>query len=336
LLHILYGPDDYRLDEAVRRIKAEAGDVEALATNTTTFEGRTVTVDQLRPVCEAAPFLAEKRLVIIDGLLTRYEPKRRARRPASAGKRKTPVKKDDPKPLAEYLPTVPPTTIVILRDGDIKPANTMLKALAGKGRPEVFPLLREAQVRQWLRARAQEKKVSIAGAAIDLMAKTVGSNLWIMSNELEKLTLYAAGRQIETADVELLGGYSQQQKIFYLVDAIVEGRTESATKQLEQTLQSGASPSYVMAMLARQMRLIVTARELKAQRVPMPEARGRLANSPEFAVQRLFKQSADYSLPRLRHVYQLMTEADQSIKTGHSEPEMAVGMLVSELCRKGA
>jgi DNA polymerase-3 subunit delta len=187
-----------------------------------------------------------------------------------------------------------------------------------------------------LRARAQEKGVSIAGPAIEMMAKTVGSNLWIMSNELEKLTLYAAGRQIETADVELLGGYSQQQKIFSLVDAIVEGKTESATRQLEQTLQSGASPSYVMAMLARQMRLIVTARELKAQRVPMLEARGRLANSPEFAVQRLFKQSADYSLPRLRLVYQLMTEADQSIKTGRSEPEMAVGMLVSELCRKGA
>ncbi len=338
MLFILTGQDDYTLTQALDRIKGQVGDAESLPANMTVLEGQQVTVDRLRPVCEAAPFLAEKRLVVIEGLLARYEPKRRPRRPAGGGpkgRRKTAEKKDDPNVLADYLATVPESTLVALVDGDIKPKNPMLKALAGKGKHETFPLLREAQLKEWVRARAQQEKAAIAPVAVDLLARTVGSNLWVMSSELVKLILYAAGRSIEADDVKLLTGYSQQQNIFALVDSIVEGRTEAAGRQLEETLQSGASPSYVMAMLARQMRMIVTARELKAQRVPISEARGRLGNGPEFAVRKVLEQAGRYSLPRLRQVYRLLVEADLAVKTGRYEPELAVGLLVTELSRKG-
>jgi len=43
-----------------------------LATNTNILDGRQVTADELRAVCESAPFLSEKRLVIIKGLLERF------------------------------------------------------------------------------------------------------------------------------------------------------------------------------------------------------------------------------------------------------------------------
>lgn len=339
MLFILTGQDDYSRNEALNKLKGRVGDAASLPANMSVLEGQRVTVDQLRPVCEAAPFLAEKRLVIIEGLLGRYEPKRRPRRPAGSGpsgRRKAAEKKDDPKTLADYLPTVPESTMVVLVDVDIKPTNPLLKALAGKGEQKTFPLLREARLKDWVRARAQYEKATIAPAAVDLLARTVGSDLWVMSNELTKLTLYAAGRQIETEDVELLTGYTQQQNIFALVDAIVEGRAQIAGRQLEKTLQSGASPSYVMAMLARQMRMIVTARELKAQRVPISEARGRLGNGPEFAIRKVLEQAGRYSLRRLSQVYQLLVEADLAVKTGRYEPELAVSLLVTELCQKGA
>ena len=338
MLLILTGQDDYSLNEALKKIKGEVADAESLPANMTVLEGQRVSIDQLRPVCEAAPFLAEKRLVIIEGLLGRYEPKRGSRRPAGggpSGRRKTAEKKDDPKPLADYFSTVPPSTVVVLVDAEIKQTNPMLKALAGKGKQETFPLLREAQLKEWIRARAQHEKATIAPAAVDLLAKAVGSNLWVMSSELTKLTIYADGRQIEADDVRLLTGYSQQQNIFALVDSIVEGRTQNAGRQLEKTLQSGASASYVMAMLARQMRMIVTAQEMKAQRTPIAEARGRLGLSAEFAARKVLEQAGRYSLPRLRQVYGLLVEADLALQTGRYEPELAVSLLRTYWGRRG-
>ncbi|MFC1931727.1 hypothetical protein ACFLXJ_05975 [Chloroflexota bacterium] len=70
---MLYGEDDFSLHQSLEEIKRDIGDQTTLEANTTVFDGQQVTVDQLSTVCEAMPFLAEKRLVIIQGLLERFE-----------------------------------------------------------------------------------------------------------------------------------------------------------------------------------------------------------------------------------------------------------------------
>ena len=86
MLHILIGEDDFSIRQALEEIKKAIGDPAALMTNTTVLDGRQVTPEQLRAACETVPFLAEKRLVIVEGLLERFEPKgrpARKNRPAS-------------------------------------------------------------------------------------------------------------------------------------------------------------------------------------------------------------------------------------------------------------
>ena len=74
MLHVLVGEDDYSIRQALGEIKKGIGDATALMTNTTLLDGRQVTVAGLRAACETVPFLAEKRLVIVEGLLERFEP----------------------------------------------------------------------------------------------------------------------------------------------------------------------------------------------------------------------------------------------------------------------
>ncbi|MDP6448748.1 MAG: DNA polymerase III subunit delta, partial [Dehalococcoidales bacterium] len=71
---MLYGEDDYSIHQKLEELKKEIGDSTALVTNMTVFDGAQVTVDQLKAVSEAMPFLAEKRLVIVYGLLGRFAP----------------------------------------------------------------------------------------------------------------------------------------------------------------------------------------------------------------------------------------------------------------------
>ena len=74
LLYILFGADDFSLNESLEEIKKGIGDRPMLDSNTTILEGRQLTPNQLREVCAALPFLAPKRLVIVKGLLERFEP----------------------------------------------------------------------------------------------------------------------------------------------------------------------------------------------------------------------------------------------------------------------
>jgi len=333
-LYILSGPDDFTRAQALEKIKNSIGDREALATNMAVLEGQQLTVEQMRPICEAAPFLAEKRLVIVTGLLQRFEPPRRSARPARG--RRTAAASEGWKPLGEYLLGVPDSTVVVLVDDEVKSNNPLLKRLSGTAEAQSFPLLRPAELRQWVQTRVKDEGGIISPRAVDVLARLVGSNLWAMSSEVQKLLLYATGRSIEEEDIRLLVGYTQQANIFAMVDAIVELRVQAAGKLLQQLLQQGAAPAYLLAMLARQMRLIVRAKDLGNSRISGSELRNRLGIPNEYAARKTLEQAERYSLPRIKYVYGKLLETDLAIKTGKYDPELALGILVAEVCQRQA
>jgi DNA polymerase-3 subunit delta len=174
---------------------------------------------------------------------------------------------------------------------------------------------------------------NISPRAASALARLVGSDLRTMAGEIDKLVLFARGRQIEEADVRTMVGYSQQTTIFAMIDAILDSRTELAEQSLQQLLRDGAAPSYVLTMLARQAQLIVRAKELKAQRLPNNEMQSKLGLANEFAFRKTLDQAGRHSLDRMREFYHKLLETDLAIKTGQMDAELAVTVLVADLAR---
>jgi DNA polymerase-3 subunit delta len=88
-------------------------------------------------------------------------------------------------------------------------------------------------------------------------------------------------------------------------------------------------------MLDRQFRMIIRARELKNQGTPETEIQHKLGLFSEFALRKTLEQAGRYSLPRLKEVYRRLLETDLSIKTGRYDGELALNLLVAELCQRG-
>ncbi len=330
MLYILSGRDDYSLSRYIDEIKAGLGGPAALEGNLTVLEGGQVTVDSLRPVCEAAPFLAERRLVIIRGLMQRFQAAPRSARPRSPRSgRQVP----DHQPLAEYLPTVPESTIVVMVDEEIRPGNPLFKALSKQATVKSFPLLRDAALRTWVQRRVREEGGSIAPEAVDMLVQSVGSNLWAMAGEVDKLLLYAGQRRIEPADVEKLVGYVQEANIFNLVDAIMESRAAAAERALTRLLGHGAAPGFIVTMLARQLRLLILTREVASARTSPAALQSRLNLASEFVARKLLQQARAYTMVRLKQAYSRLLQTDIDIKTSRYSPELALGLLVAELCQ---
>ena len=333
MLYILSGQDDFSLHQSLEKIKGGLGDQTILAANTTTLDGQQLTLDQLRTVCETVPFLAERRLVIVRGLLERFE-----RRSKSSRRKKTkPVtdQHDEYKSLAAYMGKLPDSTILVLIEGRIRSNNPLLRELSDKAKIRSFPLLREARLRQWIQRRVTEEGGSISPPAVDLLTKLVGGNLWIMSNEINKLALFTSGRRIEEEDVKRVVSYAQQANVFAMVDAILEFKAGVAEQSLQQLLQRGAAPAYLLVMLSRQVQMIVRAKELRKQRKPEIEIQNRLGLTSEFALGKTLEQASRYPVEQLKQVYHKLLEADLSIKTGKYDGELALNILIAELCQRG-
>jgi len=199
---------------------------------------------------------------------------------------------------------------------------------------KTFPFLRNEKLRQWIDKRIKQEGGTISPQALDLLSRLVGSNLWIMAGEISKLVSFALGRRIEEDDVRTVVGYSKQANVFNMVDAVLESRASQAQQAIQQLLQMGMAPPYLLFMLARQARLLVQAKELIKKGKSEFEIQNKLGLTSEFAWRKTAEQASRYSFERLKELYHRLLAADLSIKTGKYEPELALNILAAELCRQ--
>jgi DNA polymerase-3 subunit delta len=333
MLYVLYGRDDFSLREELARIKGELDSDGMLSSNTDVLDGREVSPEQLMAICDTMPFLSAHRLVVVEGLLKRFDPPERPRRGARAARGGSTEALERWQSLADYAQRMPDTTTLVLVDGELSGDNALLKALKSAGQVREFRALRPGAVLQWILERAQNQGIDISPAAARLLADLVGNNLWVLASELAKLAAYAQGRRIEGADVRSLVSEARQVNIFAMVDAIVERRAGVALRLLRQLKMAGAEGGYLLAMVVRQYRLIIQAREMMTAGLSTREIGQQLGIASEFVLQKILDQAQRYSLSRLKAAYRRLLEADVGVKRGHYDEELALELLVHDLAR---
>ena len=185
MLYILTGWDDFSLKEELGRIKNGLGDISLLKTNTSLLEGRKIAPGELEAVTRAAPFLAKKRLVIVEDLLSRF------------GTRKAAPGNGEVEGFTRVISWLPESTVLVLIDGEIKKSNPLYKEISAKAETKTFPQLKGAELSSWINERAKRRGGRMSPAATGLLSKLIGGDLWAMGSEIEKLALYTKGRPIE-------------------------------------------------------------------------------------------------------------------------------------------
>jgi DNA polymerase-3 subunit delta len=222
---------------------------------------------------------------------------------------------------------------VVLVDGRIKSANPLFKLLLPQAEVSSFPLLKEPRLRQWVEEEVKKQGAAISPQAVELLVRLVGSNLWIMSGEIAKLSLFTGGRRIEAEDIDKVVSSAQEANVFVMVDAILDSKAGVAERLLEQLLGRGASPAYLLTMLSRQVRLIVQAKELRRQRRSDIEMQSQLGLAP-FPLRKTLEQAQRYPMERLKQLYNKLLQTDLNIKRGKFEGGLALNLLIAELCAR--
>lgn len=332
MIHVLYGADDFSIHEALSEIKMSLGELSMPEANTSYMYGVKLRPEELQAAVQAMPFFGNQRLVIVHGLLGRFEAEEKrftAKKATKAQEKNVQLHQT----LAETINSAPDSTKIVLVDGDIGKTNILLKILAPKADIRVFPPLKGLQLETWTRKRVEKAGGKIDEEALKVLIRLVGSDLWVMHSEIEKLVLYAADRKINTADVQKLVGLSRETSIFTLVDAIIEGRLNLAQQSMSELMDVGAVPNYILVMLARQLRLLVRAKELKSNSQSENAIQSALGLS-DFPFRKTLDQSTRYSMTCLRDFYHRLLETDLHIKTGKYDDGLALTLLVSELCSR--
>jgi len=340
MFYVLHGDDPFGLSEALDDMRRKMGETnpETGDLNTTVLDGRKLEFGELRHVCDSMPFMADRRLVVVHDLLVRLKPGGRKKGASQQGDGEPTWKREFLDRLAEYLPHLPETTFLIFAEREALPASHPILKVAkaeGKGRAHVhsYSLPKDWQLPGWIRERAADKKGSLSSEAIELLAVLIGPDLGLLDLEIEKLILYADGRQVTSEDVLALVSRAREANIFDLVDCVGRRETDQALKLLHQFFADDESAAlYLLAMLARQIRILIQVSELQSEFMGKQEIANRLKLHP-YVVEKAMTQTRNFEMSQLEAAHQRLIQADWAIKTGQQDGILALDMLVVDLAR---
>lgn len=329
MLYILLGADDFSRGVALNQIKGQWADPTLLQANTTELEGKSLSPQELNQAIQQVPFFAPQRLAIVSGLLQRFEPSRGQPVEGEPAHRDTSQKERDK--FLEAIFGMAPTTTLVLVEKAISPGNPLFEKLQPRAEVKAFSPPKGAELHSWIGQRVAQAGGRISPRAVRLLAEVAGDDLRALSQEIEKLFLFAQDRVIQEEDVHRLVSAAREVTIFRLVDGLLQGQA-AAGQWLHQLLREGERAPRILALLARQLRLMVQARELLGQGVASTEAQRQLGLK-DFAWRQTQRLAGTYSLERIKETYSHLLETDLAIKTGRWKEELALDLLLAELCR---
>ena len=219
--HVIYG-DSFLVAQTVRGVLRDAGAADVMESNRWRAAAAQAQPAEVLAACNTLPFLDAVRLVQLDGALATEERSGGQRGRGRSGGRQAPARSGWFQ-LVEAIPQMPDTTVLIFADGDVADNNPLLRALAEHCQTHKQQAPTGQGLNQWVRRRAEANGGAITPPAIQIITELIGNDLWTLDRELEKLSLYAAGREITDADVRELVPYAQEANIFAAVDAIMDG-----------------------------------------------------------------------------------------------------------------
>lgn len=333
MIHILHGEDDFTIGERLAEIQRECHLGAMESANVLRIEGSRCTPEEILAACHTVPFLAPRRMVIVQGLLGYRWGREKERKPRKGSRREVGGRAWET--FAAQLRGIPPSTVLVFVEGKLEKTNPLLAALSALAEvTECSPLdTRGPELPRWIRSRARVYGSEISPQAVELLIEFIGNDLRVLSHEIEKLSLYAAGRRIEESDVRLLVSQVREAGIFGMVDAIAERRGTVASHLVHQLLDDGSPPSYLLHMIVRQFRFLIQIRELMARGMPPGAIGVTIGLTSGYALRKAVEQARAYPMPRLQEAYRRLLEADMAIKTSSLDAGLALELAIADLCR---
>lgn len=335
MFYLLHGNDEFTNREHLKQLQQQ----ENFAYNQNTYSGAEVDLATITTTCNTLPFLSEQRLVVVEGLPKRSRgegartlPGEQAslkKKSKKAGKSGMPGRAGFEKALAEYVPLLPDSTVLVVLVDELLDVNSpLLKAAQMHGEVIQSILPKGAALESWISKRARGIGITISPQAATLLANFIGSQLRLLANELDKLATYVGESKTITADdVRKLSAQVQEARIFDLTDALAQRNRKQALDILHELLVDGEPPLMLISTITSQVRSLLLVKELAQQGMRAAQIASTTGIAP-FVAEKALRQVGKFSVSQLENAYRQLLATDAALKRSRMTPEMALDLLV--------
>jgi len=320
-IYLLYGAENFLISETKQLLMNYVLSVDELDFNLSSYDLEEVPIEVALEEAETYPFFGEKRLVFLHNPVFLTSEKTKEKTEHNLAK------------LENYIKAPSPYTIIVFVAPyeKLDERKKITKELKRNAAQLEAKKLSEAELKFWIKERAGFNKVEIEGRAIELMLTLVGTNLFMLTGEVDKLALYVgAGNRIEEQTVDKLVSRSLEQNIFTLVDKIVHRRIDEALRIYYDLLKQNEEPIKILSIITGQFRLIYQVKELARRGYGQQQIAGFLKVHP-FRIKLAAGQAQLFSEQELATIMSSLANADYEMKTGGMNKKLLIEMFLFQL-----
>lgn len=300
MIILLYGEDTYREKEKLKEIMEEHKLKHKSGLNLRYLEGKTTSFDDLRNEILGISMFKENKLVVVLNPLSNSK-----------------LKEDLLENGNIFISS--DNLLLLVEQSKLLKKDKFLSFMEKNGKVQDFELLTGVKLKNWVKKRVEEKGGEINEIVLDKLIEHVGSDLWRMENEIMKLINYS--KNISEKNIDLLVHPNHETNIFDTIDAIAVKNKKKAMNLIKNHIEKGESAIYILAMIASQIRNILSVKS---------GGTGQLGMHP-FVFRKTTSQAKSFSLDELKNIYARITQLDSEIKVGKIDQSIALDVLISEI-----
>ncbi|XJZ26288.1 DNA polymerase III subunit delta [Bacillota bacterium Lsc_1132] len=320
-VYLLYGTEAFLINETKQLLLSTILKEEEKEFNFSSYDLEEISIEEALEDAETFPFLGEKKVVFLHNPLFLTTDKKKEKVDHNLAR------------LEAYLREPAPYTVLVFSAPyeKLDERKKITKELKKNAVMVEAKKLNEHELNNWIKDRAKANGIEINQDAIELMITLVGTNLFMLTSEVDKLALYADGKEtIDAGIVEKLVSRSLEQNVFTLIDKIVQRKLDEALRIYYDLLKQNEEPIKILALIAGQFRLIYQVKELSRRGYGQQQIAGFIKTHP-FRVKLAASQAGKFTDEELTAFMKMLAEADYQMKTGTMNKSLLVEMLLFKL-----
>ncbi len=271
------------------------------------MEGNHPDLQAIYEAGETMPFFSDYRLIVLEntGLLKK----------AAEG-------------VSEHFEQFPDSTIVIMVEDEVDGRNSLYKWFQKHGYVAKLDMPDEKKLIAWIRKLCAEEGMTIEDTAVFYMIEHMGTEMFLLKNELEKLFSYCATKNtITIEDIRQVCIDEADDKMFDMLDAIGGKNQKKALKLYHDLLELRRPAMQILSLLTRHYNILLQVESLYKASIDSKTIAS-LCGIPPFTVKKYVNQSLAFDNHQLKQMLERCIETDQEIKTGLIKDTVGVELLI--------
>jgi DNA polymerase-3 subunit delta len=166
------------------------------------------------------------------------------------------------------------------------------------------------------------------GATISYLLDKTGTDMFNISNEVEKIISYTYDREIICPeDIDAVVTTQIAGKIFQMIDAIGSKQQGKALDLYYDLLSVREKPMSILFLITRHFNILLQVKNLQALGHSSAKV-SEVVGIPPFSVNKYATQSKNFSIKRLKEALEFSVDIEEQIKTGRMIEKIGVELFI--------